>query len=260
MKQSSLFVILSAASAVSAAVATEYAIFTDVDYAYIDVLVDGNGAPLTTAVHHEHTLIAAEYSTITAQNTYQDSTPTTAVETSSAETSPEYETAAAQTAVQAANVVETTTSPDYEAVQTTSIGTQAQTDAVVVPTTTEAESTTSVAAAEPTTTSSSGSGQTYSGDATFYEVGLGACGVTNTDSDLIAAMNWQQFNEFGSMSNGNPICGKQAILHYQDKSVTVTVEDKCPGCSYGSIDLSPAAFNQLADESLGRIQITWEWI
>lgn len=104
-----------------------------------------------------------------------------------------------------------------------------------------------------------GSGDTFSGDATYYDVGLGACGVTNTDSELIAALNVEQFNQFGSMSNGNPVCGKTATLHYQGKSVTVTIQDKCPGCAYGSLDLSPAAFTQLADKSLGRIQITWSF-
>lgn len=100
------------------------------------------------------------------------------------------------------------------------------------------------------------SSQDFSGQATYYDVGLGACGVTNTNSELIAAMNVDQF---GSQSNGNPICGKQATLYYQGKSVTVTVQDKCPGCSYGDIDLSPAAFQALADESLGRIPITWHF-
>ena len=46
----------------------------------------------------------------------------------------------------------------------------------------------------------------------------------------------------------------------QGKSVNVMIVDACGGCS-GSTDLdfSPAAFSQLADESLGRIDITWEW-
>lgn len=44
----------------------------------------------------------------------------------------------------------------------------------------------------------------------------------------------------------------------QGKSVTVTVEDRCVGCAEDDLDFSPAAFDQLADESLGRIAITWD--
>ena len=32
------------------------------------------------------------------------------------------------------------------------------------------------------------------------------------------------------------------------------------GCAYNDLDFSPAAFDKLADESLGRIDITWEWL
>ena len=42
------------------------------------------------------------------------------------------------------------------------------------------------------------------------------------------------------------------------KSVTVTVEDKCEGCAQFDLDMSPAAFNTLADPSVGRIHdVTW---
>lgn len=44
-----------------------------------------------------------------------------------------------------------------------------------------------------------------------------------------------------------------------DKEVTVTVVDRCTGCAFYDLDFSRGAFDQLADESLGRIQITWEW-
>ena len=43
------------------------------------------------------------------------------------------------------------------------------------------------------------------------------------------------------------------------KSVTVTVVDRCEGCSENDLDFSPAAFQQLADESLGRIDISWSY-
>jgi len=59
--------------------------------------------------------------------------------------------------------------------------------------------------------------------------------------------------------NSNPVCNKQIVASYQGKSVTLTVTDRCTGCSVTSIDLTPTAFSELADQSLGRIQLTWVW-
>ncbi|PQE10847.1 Rare lipo A protein [Rutstroemia sp. NJR-2017a BBW] len=70
------------------------------------------------------------------------------------------------------------------------------------------------------------------GDLTYYDVGLGACGWTNSDSEMVS---------------------------YGGKSVVVKVVDKCMGCKTDDLDLSPAAFTALAPESLGRIKGTWVW-
>ena len=44
------------------------------------------------------------------------------------------------------------------------------------------------------------------------------------------------------------------------KSVDVTVVDRCTGCKETDLDFSPAAFDQLADESVGRLSgMTWTW-
>ncbi|CAF4322269.1 unnamed protein product, partial [Rotaria sordida] len=40
----------------------------------------------------------------------------------------------------------------------------------------------------------------------------------------------------------------------------VRVVDRCPGCPYGGLDLSPAAFQRIVgDLSQGVGQVTWEW-
>ncbi|KAF5365270.1 hypothetical protein D9758_005359 [Tetrapyrgos nigripes] len=92
--------------------------------------------------------------------------------------------------------------------------------------------------------------QSGTGDATFFSPGLGACGVTNSNSDPIVAISSQIFN--------NGLCGRQMNVNFQGRSVTVTVVDSCPGCGSGDIDLSPSAFSQLADPSVGRIQgVQW---
>ena len=47
------------------------------------------------------------------------------------------------------------------------------------------------------------------------------------------------------------------VLPVQGKTSQVTVVDRCPGCGVNDIDLSPAAFSDLANEGLGRISVSW---
>lgn len=136
------------------------------------------------------------------------------------------------------------------------------------PTPTPTPSATSAAAAATSATSGSSSYPSYmvgtqSGQGTYYETGLGACGITNSDTDLIAAVSWELFDSYpgydGVNPNTNPVCGKQVTASYQGKTTTVTITDRCTGCSLTDLDFSPSAFTDLANESLGRIGITWVW-
>ncbi|KAM9926206.1 hypothetical protein OXX59_003375 [Metschnikowia pulcherrima] len=105
-------------------------------------------------------------------------------------------------------------------------------------------------------------GTLYAGDGTWYYTGLGACGWVNTDNDYIVAIGHGLFDQYtpGTNPNENTLCGKKIRAYYQGKSVEVTAVDRCEGCKPYDIDFSPAAFSQLADQSVGRIKITWEWI
>ncbi|KDQ63667.1 hypothetical protein JAAARDRAFT_29698 [Jaapia argillacea MUCL 33604] len=95
------------------------------------------------------------------------------------------------------------------------------------------------------------------GQGTFYATGLGSCGITNTDSDHIAAVSHLLYDTFpgydGANPNNNPVCGRQVTATYQGKSVTVTITDRCTGCALTDLDFSPSAFDILADPSVGRI-------
>lgn len=97
--------------------------------------------------------------------------------------------------------------------------------------------------------------QGFSGRATFYDVGLGACGGTNVASDFIVALNAPQY---GSGYPG-PNCGRQLRISYGGKSTTATVRDQCPGCGYGDLDLSRGLFNFFASEDVGVFQMSWTW-
>ena len=68
------------------------------------------------------------------------------------------------------------------------------------------------------------------GQGTFFETGLGSCGVTNVASDSIVAVSKLLFDTFpgaGPNPNLNPICGKRLRVTYGGKSFIVTVQDRC---------------------------------
>lgn len=92
----------------------------------------------------------------------------------------------------------------------------------------------------------------FSGQATYYAVGLGACGSYNVPSDYIVALNSAQYG------NGQ-YCGKSLVISYGGNTATATVMDECPGCSWGSLDLSQGLFEHFADTSMGVFPITWNW-
>ena len=43
-------------------------------------------------------------------------------------------------------------------------------------------------------------------------------------------------------------------------SVDVTVVDRCTGCKLYDLDFSPGAFEDMADISLGRVDVTWAFL
>ena len=91
---------------------------------------------------------------------------------------------------------------------------------------------------------------------TYYEAGLGACGITsNGDNEAVIAL---PVDLMGSQSNGNPFCGRRVKIINGDVSITAVVVDKCMYCSGYSIDLSNKAFLGLGEPlSVGRKAIEW---
>lgn len=198
----------------------------------------------------------------------------TAVVTGSGDVQAAVQTAAAvqpttTTEITTSSIVATTTTTPPAPAPTTSSSSSSSAAPAPAPTTSNspvaavaaAPATSSPAAAAPSASSSSSSSSgTFSGQATFYSPGLGACGETNTDSDMICALNYVQFDAVNTPNpNNNPDCNRKINVFYQGKTITVTMVDRCPGCQDGDLDLSPTAFSQLADESVGRIDITWDW-
>jgi len=108
---------------------------------------------------------------------------------------------------------------------------------------------------------SGGGGGTFNNArVTYYNGngGYGSCGTVINDGDYSVALNANQMANGGNPNN-NPNCGKRIKVNYNGKSVTVTVRDTCPGCPYGGLDLTPAAFGALAPLSQGVLTASWSW-
>ncbi|KAJ2707246.1 hypothetical protein FB645_000923 [Coemansia sp. IMI 203386] len=105
----------------------------------------------------------------------------------------------------------------------------------------------------------SSSGETFSGDGTYFTPGLGSCGLTNTDDDLIVAINAPQYGETANPNNA-PVCNKCILAKGPKGEVKVTVTDRCPVCAHGDLDFSPSAFEKIADFDEGRVAITWSFV
>lgn len=95
-----------------------------------------------------------------------------------------------------------------------------------------------------------------SGYATYYTWanGGGNCMFDPTPNDLmVAAMNPVDYA-------GSAACGSCVFITGPRGSVVVRVVDQCGDCPAGSIDLSPQAFERIADLAQGRVPISWRYV
>jgi len=91
---------------------------------------------------------------------------------------------------------------------------------------------------------------TFSGRATFYDPGLGACGNTNGPDDYIVALNQEQYE-------ANKWCGKKIKITSGGKSTYATIQDECPGCPMGGLDMTPSLFEFFASKDAGVFYMKW---
>ncbi|KAK4551958.1 hypothetical protein LTR86_010750 [Recurvomyces mirabilis] len=142
------------------------------------------------------------------------------------------------------------------------------------PTTAQASS--SVAAAAPAAASCTNAntgntlsgqaavGTSYSGDLTYYQTGMGACGCTSGQSDNIVAVSESLFDQFTIAGNPNlnPLCGKQvSITGANGQAYTATIVDRCTGCKVQDLDLSQGFFNTVTNNGDGRVHnMNWSFL
>jgi rare lipoprotein A (peptidoglycan hydrolase) len=101
--------------------------------------------------------------------------------------------------------------------------------------------------------------QEYNGDASFYEVGRGACGKTNNNTELVAAISHVVFDSVPATSTlSNKFCGQKVKVINGKKSVVVTIVDRCVSCGKEDISLSPAAYKKIASMDSGKVPVQWK--
>ncbi|KAI8329540.1 RlpA-like double-psi beta-barrel-protein domain-containing protein-containing protein [Chlamydoabsidia padenii] len=106
-------------------------------------------------------------------------------------------------------------------------------------------------------------GSTYSGTGTWFlpatEGGsTGACGPKEGNNSPIVALNAPQY---GNMSKKSSWCGKKIKITGPKGSVTATVNDACPECKSGDLDLTPVLFKKvIGDMNIGVGKIKWHAI
>lgn len=61
-------------------------------------------------------------------------------------------------------------------------------------------------------------------------------------SDWIVAQNSAQFGS----SYPSPNCGKSITISYGGVTAVATIQDECPSCGYGSLDMSRGLFDHFA--------------
>jgi expansin len=95
----------------------------------------------------------------------------------------------------------------------------------------------------------------HQGKATFYGYGGGGnCSLPVPDM-LTAAMNQSDYA-------GSQACGACAEVTNANtgQSVVVRIDDQCPECAPGDIDLSEPAFAQIGPREAGILPITWRYV
>lgn len=100
--------------------------------------------------------------------------------------------------------------------------------------------------------------RSLSGQATYYggNVAGGACSFSTYT--LPSGIYGTALSDSNWATSAN--CGGCLTATYKGKSVTAMIVDECPGCGTNHLDLFPDAFSALADQSLGVIDIVWDYV
>jgi len=96
----------------------------------------------------------------------------------------------------------------------------------------------------------------HTGRGTYYGyTGGGNCSFPPPDGVLTAALNTADYNTAQA-------CGAyiEVTNLNNSQSVVVRIDDRCPGCSVGDVDLSEEAFAQISPTAVGVLPIQWHYV
>ncbi|MBK8808519.1 MAG: hypothetical protein IPO21_18545 [Bacteroidales bacterium] len=96
-------------------------------------------------------------------------------------------------------------------------------------------------------------GETFTGEGTFYGyAGGGNCSFADPNLPaMTGAMNNLQYSN-------SDICGACAEVTGPRGTIVIRIEDQCPECKFGDIDLAEDAFPLVANKIDGRVSISWK--
>jgi expansin (peptidoglycan-binding protein) len=98
--------------------------------------------------------------------------------------------------------------------------------------------------------------QTHTGQGTFYGYGGGGnCSLPKPTEILTAAMNTADYNTAQACGACLEVTNLNTL-----QSVVVRVDDRCPECAPGDVDLSQEAFAKISPIEAGRIPISWKYV
>ena len=95
---------------------------------------------------------------------------------------------------------------------------------------------------------------THEGEGTYYNDGLlPNCSFPLDERPLYhGAMNKTEYDD-------SKVCGSYVTVTGPNGSVEILIDNQCPECAEGDIDLSEEAFVMIADKIDGRVDISWKY-
>jgi hypothetical protein len=105
---------------------------------------------------------------------------------------------------------------------------------------------------------------------TYYTPGTGACGIVNTEEDMIVAISketWDLAQNYVDAAdrgnpNKNPLCNQKIQLQGKDGTMhTVTITDRCYACTPVDLDTTPGLYAALGGTvAEGHFNTNWAMV
>lgn len=90
------------------------------------------------------------------------------------------------------------------------------------------------------------SGESFTGEMTYFTPGMGACGITSGEGDKMVAISQSLFDQYtpNGNPNKNPLCGQTVTIKGADGADhEATILDRCVGCAESDLDMPQSFFN-----------------